>query len=407
MNNLSIFLNVGNLEIGTFIIMLGITGVFIRQVHQNPEVDSMLPNVASTLGILGTFIGITMALLKFKVNGDINIEGLIESMRFAFITSILGMVFSLIMKAYQQILSGKTENTEKKKGVRAEFSLQNIDLTNEKMLEELSRFNRREDKKNNELAELMKLFSLDLKDAVDKALRDNISKITTQINLELGDSFRHVSNSVRGMVEWQENYKNILEKNIETQKMNQEKFTHSANILEKIAKNMEKINVVSENIEKITETLHEQNSSFGNNLSKVNEIGTETNKMIDNISSCIAEVKENLKLLNNEGKAFNELSLGYIEKQQESLDLLKNNSDTAVKEIYSAGRNILENTNQNLKIISENVTEALNEDLKGAINTFNDSLLVYNSTLRNIESLIINNSFENSNKMVEREAFDV
>ena len=155
-------------------------------------------------------------------------------MRFAFITSILGMVFSLFMKAYQQFLSGKTENTDKKKGVRAEFSLQNIDLTNEKMLEELSRFNRREDKKNNELAELMKLFSLDLKDAVDKALRDNISKITTQINLELGDSFRHVSNSVRGMVEWQENYKNILEKNIETQKINQEKFTHSANILEKI-----------------------------------------------------------------------------------------------------------------------------------------------------------------------------
>lgn len=407
MNILNIILNVGQLEIGTFVIMLILMGVFIINVRKNPEIDSMLPNVASTLGILGTFIGITMALLRFKVDGDINIEGLISSMRFAFVTSILGMISSLFMKSYQQILTTKNDENQQKKGVKPEYSLQNIDLTNERMLIELSKFNQREDRKTSELTELMKLFSLDLKEAVDKALRDNIKTITTQINSELGASFIHVSNSVRAMVEWQENYRVILEKNIEIQKINHEKFTHSSAILETVAKNMERINKTSENIEKITETLYEQNNSFANNLLTVSELGIETNKIMGNLDLCVDGVKQSLSILNEQGKKFNELSSGYVKDQQQALEILKGNSKYAVEEIYSAGRNILDQTNQDLKIISENMTEALNEDLKITIETINNSLSVYNSTLRNIESLIMNNSVVEKNKKLGREALGV
>lgn len=56
-----------------------------------------IPGIFTTVGILGTFIGILMALLDFDVNHiSASIPHLLEGLKTAFITSILGIVFSLI-----------------------------------------------------------------------------------------------------------------------------------------------------------------------------------------------------------------------------------------------------------------------------------------------------------------------
>jgi hypothetical protein len=63
------------------------------------KVKANWPTLLSTLGILGTFIGITLGLLKFDV-GNINasIPVLIDGLKTAFFTSIVGMLTSLIFK---------------------------------------------------------------------------------------------------------------------------------------------------------------------------------------------------------------------------------------------------------------------------------------------------------------------
>lgn len=55
------------------------------------------PSLISTLGVLGTFIGIALGLIHFD-SSDLNhsIPDLLDGLRTAFVTSILGMVFSLI-----------------------------------------------------------------------------------------------------------------------------------------------------------------------------------------------------------------------------------------------------------------------------------------------------------------------
>ncbi|MBO5252136.1 MAG: hypothetical protein J6B31_09135 [Bacteroidaceae bacterium] len=57
-----------------------------------------LPSFVSTLGVFGTFIGITMGLLAFEPN-DLNnsIPLLLDGLKTAFFTSLLGMLGSLIL----------------------------------------------------------------------------------------------------------------------------------------------------------------------------------------------------------------------------------------------------------------------------------------------------------------------
>ena len=57
-----------------------------------------LPSVISTLGVLGTFLGITMGLLGFDTSDlDQSIPLLLDGLKTAFFTSLLGMLGSLIL----------------------------------------------------------------------------------------------------------------------------------------------------------------------------------------------------------------------------------------------------------------------------------------------------------------------
>ena len=60
-----------------------------------------LPTFISTLGVIGTFLGITLGLLNFDTNDlDKSIPLLLESLKTAFFTSLAGMVGSIILNHF-------------------------------------------------------------------------------------------------------------------------------------------------------------------------------------------------------------------------------------------------------------------------------------------------------------------
>ena len=69
----------------------------------NPYLYNSIPSVFTTLGVLGTFSGIFFGLQKFDVaNIDESIPVLLEGMKTAFLTSIVGIVLSLIFRPIGQ-----------------------------------------------------------------------------------------------------------------------------------------------------------------------------------------------------------------------------------------------------------------------------------------------------------------
>ncbi len=73
-------------------------------VAENPFGDYEQPQTASILGVLGTFLGISVGLINFNPAPDAmqqSVINLLGGMTTAFFTSIFGMGISLYLKNYQ------------------------------------------------------------------------------------------------------------------------------------------------------------------------------------------------------------------------------------------------------------------------------------------------------------------
>lgn len=97
---------------------------------KNRKWIEQLPSLISTLGVIGTFVGITIGLMGFdEKNVADSIPQLLGGLKMAFFTSLLGMVGSLILsrrinRAYDKIDGGNEMNEAAKLVVTAIKELQ-------------------------------------------------------------------------------------------------------------------------------------------------------------------------------------------------------------------------------------------------------------------------------------------
>lgn len=107
------------------IIFIALAGyLYIRSQKQNDRlldhrgVIEMIPSLVSTLGVLGTFAGITMGLYYFNTNDlPTSIPLLLSGLKTAFFTSLAGMVGSLVLsgqvnKLYDEKTGGVSDSAE-------------------------------------------------------------------------------------------------------------------------------------------------------------------------------------------------------------------------------------------------------------------------------------------------------
>ena len=78
----------------------------------NVYIFDSIPTVFTTLGVLGTFIGIAAALWNFNVNDITNsIPALLDGLKVAFLTSIIGIVLALIFSKFVSIYTAAYEKS--------------------------------------------------------------------------------------------------------------------------------------------------------------------------------------------------------------------------------------------------------------------------------------------------------
>ena len=98
--------------LGIFVIVL-----FFSKTYYGRILSSSATTVLPSIGILGTFIGVFIALLNFDAN---NMEGsmtlIIGGLKVAFVTSIFGLLTGIIVKLVQS----KKSNEDVPEGVGAE-----------------------------------------------------------------------------------------------------------------------------------------------------------------------------------------------------------------------------------------------------------------------------------------------
>lgn len=253
---------------GVFFFLLYKIGVeFKLAVKENPTISSSAPQVFSSLGVLGTFVGITYSLITFDPNHlESSVPTLLSGMKLAFVTSIIGMAGSLVMKRYQKseiaksnvkiiegvtlddILKNLLENDVYKRQrdqeyfelIRAnnEILKSTIQGSLEKMTKSLvgdgeatligqikflrSDFNDKQQELmttisegNNELIDKFTKFADNMAENNNKAfiqaLNESMKDLNNQLQEQFGENFKELNIAVGRMLDWQENYKKVIE----------------------------------------------------------------------------------------------------------------------------------------------------------------------------------------------------
>lgn len=215
----------------------GILGSFSHnRIYRNTA--QLTSGFVVTLGILGTFWGIALGLINFDVeNIDGSVPQLLAGMKIAFLTSIVGMAASIIIKLFQAVfgVGQKSATTTPGDIHSALLSIKDVNLAGAEQLkqgfEKLQtaiagdadgsmgsqlqklRLENRDGQQSliSEFRDFSKHMTENNQKALIEALKDVIHDFNEKLTEQFGENFKELNVAVHKLVEWQDNYRSHLE----------------------------------------------------------------------------------------------------------------------------------------------------------------------------------------------------
>lgn len=373
---------------------------FLKEKQYSKE--SVLGNIASTIGVLGTFVGISIGLWKFNPN-DItsSVPLLLSGMKIAFATSIIGMAASIFMK----YIALKNEDEENIDDIMELFNtmiaesrnVNNTLIENQKQTENVL------NKVSEIWASHQENLTVVLKNEIASLNNNTISKQEELIGefKKLGECFTLLNSGVNNLLTWQENYKETIENTTKELEIVIQTIHNADESIESISKNS---SLIKENNEKLSEVLKE--------INKTQNVIIESNKSIIEISNTakesIPQINEHFTNIDNRTKE----STAYLQTLiSENLNNIKSYLEKITEDVLSkTTQSIYENNRQFKYEISEHISQCkmLIYSLKDLIPDINEHLLStqkrFNKTLIHFNEEVQNSLRENTleiNKQVQ------
>lgn len=373
---------------------------FLKEKQYSKE--SVLGNIASTIGVLGTFVGISIGLWKFNPN-DItsSLPLLLSGMKIAFATSIIGMAASIFMK----YIALKNEDEENIDDIMELFNtmiaesrnVNNTLIENQKQTENVL------NKVSEIWASHQENLTVELKSEILNLNNNTISKQEELIGefKKLGECFTLLNSGVNNLLTWQENYKETIENTTKELEIVIQTIHNADESIESISKNS---SLIKENNENLSEVLKE--------INKTQNVIIESNKSIIEISNTakesIPQINEHFTNIDNRTKE----STAYLQTLiSENLNNIKSYLEKITEDVLSkTTQSIYENNRQFKYEISEHISQCkmLIYSLKDLIPDINEHLLStqkrFNKTLIHFNEEVQNSFKENTyeiNKQVQ------
>ncbi len=396
------------------------------------------PEILTTLGILGCFTGITVALFAFNPdNISQSVPNLLAGIKTAFWASLSGVLGALTIRFSQRFRSVK-DNDNEMSGQTA--SLSDVVLSIEKLRsgivgnkEEslLSHTKAIKDDSNKQFSALIsefKTFSIHIVEnnqkAVIEALREVIKDFNTQLSEQFGENFKELNLAIGKLVLWQEQYKeelNLLQKNQESIRINLEK---SSNFLNEIVKSSGSFEKVSRDLRSQIEFLNlsrdmliSQQKALADVLEKMSEITPDFSKKTNEMLNQIQEGNTEVQIKTSE--MINMMANEIVKNQKEIKNILDNtflNNERELEKIQISMTKACENLSIQMQISGNEFKKQITETLLENQKIFKNGLLENSNIVK--QSVIVldqalqkelNNSLESlgrqlaslSNKFVE------
>ncbi len=335
----------------SFCIYLSLCCFFLRYKKDS----NLWANLILGIGTLGTFIGIffTFKDLSIDVNSIeqliLSIKNVINSLKFVFATSILGIGTSIALRATKGFISLFINNDKYEKNVE-KYLLSSINtlISNTK---KLSEFLEGKDKKDTEKAdkifvEISKIYE-NLENSINFFVEETYKKIIDGIynNIadKLGEDFMQFNNGIRNITEYFDRHKNIVELLKDMYEKSREHQIEFSNVLDNLNKNIKFqdnfIKELNDKFNSFTASVETQKNLFENfniNIDKIKQNGESLTEFLDTFKEHQEKFKNDC--INNQIDLNN-----FIKQLTDQADNNFNTFITVSKEMEKQMTNLLNN----------------------------------------------------------------
>ncbi len=396
-----------------FIVIIGclfVAGLFLALIKKLQNFRSFIPSLCSSVGVFGTFLGIFVGLSAFDTTKiSESIPPLLEGMKTAFVTSLAGMLASLLLKSFYNIIDDKNEtiydDTSLLQGIND--SSKNINLACETMTDKIVEMNktivdffssreheaslvnqvtliRSEIRDNHEktqaiLREMLDSFANMVSKNLVGELSTVVEKFNTMLNELVAESFKKLTESTNNLNQWQSSYKEQILKNeqflsetISALDSVKNTFSEIGSHMSSIDQSLSSINLSGNEFVHIADSLHQQSEQFESMIEQIVKAGEAAKQVIPKINEKMNGILDSLGEMNAKTNQFVDDT---VQKISSSTDLL----NVASKDLTA----VVENST---KSIEELVAEHIKSTQTGLQETLTRSLTTFASSLAELSS---------------------
>ena len=342
--------------------------------------EPSLGYISSMIGVLGTFIGISIGLWEFDTNNITeSVPMLLVGMKIAFATSIAGMIGAIFMK----YIAIKNEDEENIDDIIDLFNtmIKESRLVNETLIANQTQSNDVLNKVSESWIISQREFTQNLASELHSL---NINTTEKQDELisefkKLGETFTELNKCVDSLVQWQENYKDTIE--LTTNELNKviESITNVDESIKEIANNSTLISNNNENLSDILKDIEYSQGMLLEGSKSIVEISDKANQSIPMINTYfeksnelfkqeVAEYMNEFKMivysLKNCVPEVNNSLLKSTKRFNNSLESFVNNIENSVEDNNASVKNQIEVLKKYTVRVNNNLENTISESTK-------------------------------------------
>ncbi len=291
-----------------FIAFISATTIFFHFKFDRYAVNSG-PEILTTLGIFGCFSGIALALLDFDTtNITDSVPHLLNGVKTAFWASVSGVLGALTIKFRHRFSRQPLHVSENEpKSANLEDVVISINSLRKSIAGEndtslISQIKLMRQEQNDNASLLRKSlddFAEKVSELGSKALIEALEKVikdfNTQLNEQFGENFKQLNLAVGKLVDWQQQYKEELDKLQIVQKQGAEDLAKAALILTDIVDKAKSYTVSAESLTRLLSTFESQYDILRKSQEALNSVLTEMKNIEPSFSQKIIDLTEVFK----------------------------------------------------------------------------------------------------------------
>ncbi|MAK92911.1 MAG: hypothetical protein CMI08_11230 [Oceanospirillaceae bacterium] len=367
--------------LGLMVLIAALT-VFFHVFRYSNRTAEVAPNILTSIGIFGTFLGVALGLWYFDTS-DIqgSVPKLMDGLKTAFWSSIVGLLGALTLK----IRGAMSQTGRREKAQTRVATIDDLDASlkhladqmnpelEQGLPQQLARQHQQSLAAMSQVVNTLESYEERMAEANAKALISAIETVmrefNTKINEQYGDNFKRLNESVISMLEWQKQYKSQITELIDEQKRTSGSMKEASEAFEYMVRHANAFNGISESLQDLLNGLEAQRANLQAQLSSLADL-------VNNAADGLPQLEERVVAL-TQGMA------DAVEKQQrwsnEQLSTMQQglqtqlhqaitDSDTRLQQQQNHSLQQLqrlgERVERQVTVLDESMEEELNKALK-------------------------------------------